>query len=249
MPKVSVDLSYFNNHLTTPWYFDVSPLSLPLPKSPPKYPIQLLNPFQSGKFPTLIQLIFIDQPMARFAPIIHNNTLNNFILSISPVKQIFSSAYFDCFGRIIICRNIYFVICCKRSLPKNNSKVRIFNPTRIRKFMRLSFHISIENYSSFFPQIARNVRMMAVEPLNYPNPDQWPSFWYIKAPVPIIQTATRKPRVYHTDLEILNAKWIINLLYNIFYIEKHCPKDSPLFNIMITHVNYTCFFPSNQSFS
>jgi hypothetical protein len=29
MPKVSVDLSYFNNHLTTPWYFDVSTLSLP----------------------------------------------------------------------------------------------------------------------------------------------------------------------------------------------------------------------------
>jgi hypothetical protein len=90
--------------------------------------------------------------------------------------------------------------------------------------------------------------MMAVEPLNYPSPDQWPSFWYMKKPHPIIQTVTRKPKVYYTCLDLLNAKWIINLLDNLFYIEKHCPKDSPLFDIMITHVNYACFFPQIKAF-
>jgi hypothetical protein len=76
-----------------------------------------------------------------------------------------------------------------------------------------------------------------------------PTRWPIKE-VPIIKDRriiTFK-KLESSSWTYYNCIWIINLLYNIFYIVKHCQNDLPLFEIMITNIENARFLPQIKAF-
>jgi hypothetical protein len=53
---------------------------------------------------------------------------------------------------------------------------------------------------------------------------------------------------YYVSWNYYNDIWVINFLYNLSYIVKHCQNDLPLFEIIIININNARFLPQIKAF-